>query len=266
MPSLIEIHMHTQNPKPSGWLGVPVHGLIYAALESAHPKLSKTVHEAQIKPFRVAGVQWQEDTVRFQVGILSDELKDVLQEALQAGTYAGEAHHTLNGEVLQQTVLQESTYSELYESHLVQGSLGRNLHFDFQSPVAFQQYGISMPFPVPRLMFLSLAQRFKHFGNLDLGEGLDHWVQESLSIQDFKLFPRKVYFKGMRDSTVMGSTGHISLFIQKPGVMEPPAVRMLTEYANYAGIGYKTTYGLGNVVASGWAFRNASMETASSAD
>ena len=46
--------------------------------------------------------------------------------------------------------------------------------------------------------------------------------------------------------------GEVKYVLARPGDVEPTFVRLLAEYANYAGVGYKTTFGLGHVEAWGW--------------
>lgn len=260
MPALLEVTLHPDAPRPRGLPGVSIHGLAFSALERAHPALSARVHAAPTKPFRVAGVTWTDDEVRFQVGVLSDELTSVLQDAFAPGVLAGRADDTLRGEVRASVITASASYRDLYERHLTRGSWGRALHWTLHTPLAFHQSGLDVPFPIPRLMYRNLQRRWEAFTDLHFGPHLEAWVEASVRVQDYKLFPRRVHFKGNRESELTGSVGNVTLWIARPGTYEPGALRLLSEYANYAGVGYKTTFGLGHVTVSGWRERETTPE------
>lgn len=255
MPALLEVTLGTLEPRPRGLLGVPLHGLVFAALERVNPALSARIHAAEVKPFRVGAAQWQDveggALVRFLLGVLDDELTDVLIGAFPTGSVQGDEEVTLRGEVLEVEVLARESYGALYARHAGSTS-GRNIHLRFTTPTTFQATGLDMPFPVPKTVFYGLQRRWETFSDLRFGEDLNGWVGRAVRVQDFQLRPRSVYFKGMRGSALTACVGEVQFTFARPGDIEPAFVRLLADYANFAGVGYKTTYGLGHVEAWGW--------------
>ncbi|MPY66372.1 CRISPR system precrRNA processing endoribonuclease RAMP protein Cas6 [Deinococcus sp. SDU3-2] len=255
MPALLEVTLGTTAPRPRGLLGVPLHGLVFAALEHLNPGLSAHLHAAEVKPFRVGAAQWQDveggAVVRFLLGALADDLTDVLLEAFTPGGTHGDENATLWGEVLDVEVLARETYAALYARH-AGGTSGRTIHLRFVTPTTFQATGLDMPFPVPKTVFYGLQRRWEAFSDLRFGEDLNGWVGRAVRVQDFQLRPRSVYFKGVREAALSACVGEVQFTLARPGDIEPAFVRLLADYANFAGVGYKTTYGLGHVEAWGW--------------
>lgn len=257
MPALLELTLGTTAPRPRGLLGVPLHGLVFAALECQDPVLSAQIHAAAVKPFRVGAAQWQEQdneggaVVRFLLGVLADDLTDVLLETFAPGSVHGDEDATLWGEVLSLEVLARETYEALYTRHAGNTS-GRTIHLRLLTPTTFQTTGLDLPFPVPKTVFYGLQRRWEAFSALRFGEDLNGWVGRAVRVQDFQLRPRSVHFKGMREAALSACVGEVQFTLARPGDIEPAFVRLLADYANFAGIGYKTTYGLGHVEAWGW--------------
>ncbi|SEJ94291.1 Uncharacterized conserved protein [Deinococcus reticulitermitis] len=256
MPALLEIELDTPHARPTGLLGVPLHGLIFSALERVNPALSTRIHEAEIKPFRIGQSRWDEGEdgpgqVRFQLGLLDDELLGYVLQALAPGSLHGDPDSTLRGEVrAARTALQES-YAALYARH-ASGTTGRQLRFEFLTPTTFRANDLDLPFPVPKTLFYGLQRRWEAFSDLHFGPELNDWISRAVRVQDFGLRPRRAHFKGMRNAALTACVGEVEYLIARPGDAEPTFARLLADYANYSGVGYKTAYGLGHVETSGW--------------
>lgn len=255
MPALLEVAIDTRQPRPSGLLGVPVHGLLFSALEAVSPALSVRVHSAEVKGFRIGQTRWVERPesaqVVFQVGVLDDALLDPLLEALTVGRTYGSGQTSLWGEVVDVQVTAQTSYDALYSQHAREVS-GRDLHLSFLTPTTFRTTDLDMPFPVPKTVFYGLQRRWEAFSDLRFGPELNDWVGRAVQVQDFQLKPRRVHFKGARGAAMTACIGQVKYVLARPGDAEPTFVRLLADYANYAGVGYKTTYGLGHVEARGW--------------
>ncbi|THF70971.1 CRISPR system precrRNA processing endoribonuclease RAMP protein Cas6 [Deinococcus sp. Arct2-2] len=261
MPALLEVTLHTPHARPTGLLGVPLHGLIFSALEAVSPALSAQIHAAQVKPFRIAQSWWEEGEglhrVTFQLGVLDDSLIDPMLAALAEGTEHGDPEATLRGVVVDLQVLAQESYEALYSRH-AQSVTGRQLSLRFLTPTTFRVTDLELPFPTPKTVFAGLQVRWEHFCDLHFGPDLNDWVSRAVRVQDFRLRSRTVYFKGMRGNAMSACVGDVDYSITRPGDAEPTFVRLLADYANYAGVGYKTTFGLGHVEAAGW--RDSALE------
>lgn len=263
MPTLLEVTLDVRSPRPGGLLGVPLHGLLFSALERVSPALSTRVHEAEVKGFRIGQTQWTDAgdsaQVVFQVGILDDALVDPLLSALVPGRWHGTEESTLVAAVQGVRIAAQESYGDLYARHAADVR-GRDLHLEFLTPVTFRTTDMDMPFPVPKTVYYGLQRRWEAFSDLQFGPELNDWVGRAVRVREYRLRPRSVHFKGARGAAMTGSVGEVQFQIARPGDAEPTFVRLLTEFANYAGVGYKTTYGLGHVEAWGWEERRADQE------
>jgi CRISPR-associated endoribonuclease Cas6 len=252
MPAVLHIHIAIECPPPKGWLGIPIHGLIFNALEQSCSSMATLLHNASQKPFRIARIQWDNTGLHFEVGILDDNLIPLFVNSFSVGKMVGALDRTLRGSVLKCDILQSCSYSKMYQNHLETGSVGREIHIDLHSPLCFHQSALDNPFPVPRLIYRSLSKRFSYFSHLPFSDTFESWVEASVRVADYQLSPQHVFFKGNQSSTLTGSIGWVKLRIMKINHHYSGYLRMLSEYAQYAGIGYKTTLGLGHVNTSGW--------------
>ena len=255
MPALLQVTLGTRQPRPSGLLGVPLHGLLFSALEAGSSALSAKLHAAQVKGFRIGQARWQDGDdgpqVVFQVGVLDDTLLDPLLDALSVGRTHGSEQASLRGEVLDAQVTAQTSHDAMYSRHAREVT-GRELHLAFLSPTTFRTTDLDMPFPVPKTVFYGLQRRWEAFSDLQFGPELNDWVGRAVQVHDFQLKPRRVHFKGARGAAMTACVGEVTYVLARPGDAEPTFVRLLAEYANYAGVGYKTTFGLGHVEAWGW--------------
>jgi len=255
MPALLEVTLHTEYPRPPGLLGVPLHGLLFHALERLDPDLSASIHAAQVKPFRIGQSDWQDgedmDRVVLQVGVLDDALLDILLEALAPETELGQSGDSLCGVIAEVQVTAQESYAAMYSRH-AEAVSGRHFTMQFLTPTTFRTTELDMPFPVPKTVFFGLQRRWETLCDLHFGESLNDWVGRAVRVQDFRLRSRSVHFKGMRGAAVTACVGEVDYLLNYPGSAEPMFVRLLADYANYAGVGYKTAYGLGHVEVGGW--------------
>lgn len=183
--------------------------------------------------------------------MLDDALLEKLLEALAPGTLHGNADSSLPGEIVDVCTIRQESYGAMHARHALTVT-GRRLHFGFMTPTTFKTTNMDMPFPVPKTVFYGLQQRWEAFSDLHFGPALTDWVSRAVHVEDFRLFPRRAHFKGMRGATLSACVGEVEYQIARPGDSEPMFVRLLADYANYSGVGYKTAYGLGHVETGGW--------------
>lgn len=260
MPALLEVTLSAHTPRPAGLLGVPLHGLLFSALERVSPSLSAQLHAAEVKGFRVGQAQWTDDAggaqLIFQVGVLDDTLLEPLLSALTPGRDHGSAEMTLRATTQSVRVTAQESYGDLYARHAADVR-GRDLHLSFLTPTTFRTTDLDMPFPVPKTLYYGLQRRWEAFSDLHFGPEFNDWVGRAVRVRDYRLRPRNVHFKGARGAAMTASLGEVHYQLARPGDAEPTFVRLLTEFANYAGVGYKTTFGLGHVETWGWEERGA---------
>jgi CRISPR-associated endoribonuclease Cas6 len=252
MPALLEFSLQTISPRPSGLLGIPLHGLVFAALEQRNPTLSARIHAAEVKPFRIGQSRWQGGEgdgpaqLDVQLGLLDDTLLPALLGALEVGSRHGQPDTSLRAQVMAARLVTQRSYDDLYQQY-ASGMGGRELHMQFLTPTTFRTTDLDMPFPVPKTVFYGLQRRWEAFSDVHFGPELNDWIGRAVRVRDFQLRPRTVHFKGARGASMTACVGEVTYQLARPGDAMPAFVRLLADYANYAGVGYKTTYGLGHV-------------------
>jgi len=135
-----------------------------------------------------------------------------------------------------------SEYRQLWE----EASAARRITMEFLSPTTFRHGDVNLPLPVPRLIFAGLAAKWRHFApDYPLHPDLDEFIEKHVALAEFNIKSalldygrnrKYVGFKGRCSFIVSGSDEHKELAKQ---------VSMLADYAFYAGIGQKTTMGMG---------------------
>lgn len=257
MPALFQVSVTPETPeKPNGWLGLFLYHGLQALIEQHSLQEAKRLSTGSIKPFRIGAITWQDPLheedraeVQFQLAVLDDDLIEAVSQLLHAGQAFGQEEALLSGEIKSCELLTQTTYTQLYERHATEVR-GRHLHFTFLSPTTFSSE-ISMPFPLPRIAFYRLQETWESWSNLHFGN-LNDWIARAVNVKDFRLYPRTVYLRGMRGGAVTAAVGEVTYEIAYPGDVEPQFIRLLADYAHFAGLGAHTIYGLGHVQVSGW--------------
>jgi CRISPR-associated endoribonuclease Cas6 len=134
---------------------------------------------------------------------------------------------------------------ELYESRMLANNLPRSFTLQFHSPTTFRSGGQNMPFPLPRFVFLTLAEKWNRYSPVHLGEKVAPMLAERVLLTKYDLRTRMLDFGRYRQVGFIGrcefhiETNKDDLWRQIP--------HLLADFAFYAGVGYKTTMGMGQV-------------------
>jgi CRISPR-associated endoribonuclease Cas6 len=134
---------------------------------------------------------------------------------------------------------------ELYESHVLANNLPRSFTLQFHSPTTFRSGGQNMPFPLPRFIFLTLAEKWNRYSPVHLGEEIAPMLAERVQLARYDLRTRMLDFGRYRQ---VGFTGRCEFRIEaKKDDLWGKIPHLLADFAFYAGVGYKTTMGMGQV-------------------
>jgi CRISPR-associated endoribonuclease Cas6 len=128
------------------------------------------------------------------------------------------------------------TYTQLYEQA---SESDRILNFTFATPVAFRQGGYDTVLPSKECVFNSLISRWNKYSGIEFS----NIPVESIYPSFFNI---QTEVLSNYDSKFIGCIGEISYRIL--GDVEPIAIRQinaLADFALYAGVGRKTTMGMG---------------------
>lgn len=226
-------------PDHYGHGGQAVYGLALEVLRSLDPQLARHIHDSDgPKPLSASPLERNGDDYRFSIGALTRECLGALVGALGEAAeqerlaLAGAEAHVTNVEVI------STTYEKLHD----RASQGNHVNLDFLSPTLFRRSGQSLVLPLPELVFASLLRTWNAFSPLQLPpyETVD---LQTLMIAQHRLHTRMTDFGSYR---LVGFLGEVRYLIPRdtPALFRH-AINCLADYAFFAGVGYRTTMGMG---------------------
>lgn len=138
-----------------------------------------------------------------------------------------------------------TTYDDLMQIPQQSDCPRRALTLHYLSPTAFRSQGILLLFPEPRLVFGSLARRWTKFAPTATPPEFAEYLTRGIGVHSYSLSTKQVRF-GMRGE-FNAFQGHCRYaFLAQDPVMQVWAYR-LSQFANFAGVGWRTAMGLGQV-------------------
>jgi CRISPR-associated endoribonuclease Cas6 len=137
---------------------------------------------------------------------------------------------------------QRSTYAELHNL-LQKHEAAPKVCLLFASPTAFRSQGQTVLLPLPRLVLSSLWERWQHYAPYQLDVS---WLDELIAGVDISRYKLKTQMMDFRSYRQLGFIGECEFGARRDVSEEGLSLlRMLIEFALFAGVGYKTTMGLG---------------------
>ncbi|HIK08919.1 MAG TPA: CRISPR system precrRNA processing endoribonuclease RAMP protein Cas6 [Oscillatoriaceae cyanobacterium M33_DOE_052] len=123
----------------------------------------------------------------------------------------------------------------------------KRLKLQFATPTAFAQQGVTLPLPVPTLMFRSWLERWNEFAPIYLGsDDLLGYLCGAIMLKQHKIQTRSFQ---LPRGYVNGFTGEVTLQVMNGA--EPLLANvadLLVVYAKFAGTGIKTRLGMGHTL------------------
>jgi CRISPR-associated endoribonuclease Cas6 len=121
--------------------------------------------------------------------------------------------------------------------------LDRQVTLEFVSPTAFKSKEMTVPVPLPGLVFGSLVERWNAFSPLTLSPEMRRYGEEVMAISRYRLESRPVVAKdgGQR----IGGVGYVTYRALSGDRYWLGLMNMLADFALYSGIGSQTATGMG---------------------
>lgn len=140
----------------------------------------------------------------------------------------------------------QTGYEELASAHLLPGkSPPRRVELEFTAPTAFRSGGKTLPLPLPDLVYGGLVEKWNEFSPVAVSDETRRFAEESMAINRYKLSTRAIAAKGR--SIQIGFVGHCRYIALNKDRYWLGVIQLLSDYAFYAGVGYQTTRGMGQV-------------------
>ncbi|MEZ0344243.1 MAG: CRISPR system precrRNA processing endoribonuclease RAMP protein Cas6 [Caldimicrobium sp.] len=115
--------------------------------------------------------------------------------------------------------------------------------FRFLTPISFKKGDVDYPLPDPKIVFKSLLNKWNYFSPIKISYDLGPALEEKLYIVHTSIKTYKIELS--LGSAITGFVGKVIYGGKKLTEEEVKWLTILGNFANFAGIGRKTTMGLG---------------------
>ena len=258
---VLDLRARDEAPLPP-FLGKSTHALFLRLIDAVDPPTSARLHgEAEVKPFTVSDVlglplrgkarhitAGQECLLRFTSyeASLSSLLTSAVPASLPAVVEIADGSFSIDATYLEDSLhplCGQTSYGELAERHLLRGrKVSPHVRLFFASPTTFRSAGKNVPLPLPGLVFGSLVDRWNAFSPVTLPAEVRAYAEEYMAISQCHVRTSTVDIAGGRQVGFTGACAYVALDTDPYWLR---IVHLLSAFAFFSGVGYKTTMGLG---------------------
>ncbi len=223
-----------------------IHGLFFNILPE---DMVKELHpHSRVKPFSLwSNVPFFKEGKVEKIVIEISFLKEEFLPKLLASYLLGNEEISLNGIKLTKGVRPYfkreflKSYGNIYEYAPAENTIV----LDFLTPTTFKKGDFDYPLPEPSLVFKSLIRKWVAFSNYPLTENLREILEKGIFISGAWI--KTVKFPLSPQAKIVGFTGRVVFYIDSSKKEILKWLNTLAFFGEYAGIGRKTTMGLGKV-------------------
>jgi len=260
--------------------GPALHGVFFSWLKSVNPMLAAELHNAKsAKPFTVSNLQTGDGaeapalfmptreivldtnkTYWFRLTSLDKRLSELLLErfykqpplSLEVFKHffrvekviAEQSEHPWAGSSSWQELAQANFFADTAST-----SSSSRVKLIFFSPTTFKARERFFPVPMPAQTFISLAARWNSFSPVPLDPSFGAFLDESVAINAYNLQTELVTMEGAkRGAKMVCFRGWCEYASFERESEWNAALKMLAQFAFFAGVGYKTTMGFGQTL------------------
>jgi len=248
VPVKFRVHLIAQEEiKTSELTPDRLHGLFFSLLGR---NLAEILHkDYSVKPFSI----WNREIFRtegkflkisLEIAFLSDEL---FPQFLSSYILSQKKHIEINGHPLLKSKKPyiRKNWILTYQSLLADASPEKTIVFDFKTPVSFKKYKIDYPLPDPFLVFKSLFTKWNRYSDLKAPDDVMQVIKSRIAVSGAWLKTKKVEFAKL--GKIVGFTGRVVYWVDVNDTETLKWVNALARFAEFAGVGRKTTMGFGKV-------------------
>lgn len=247
-------------------LGRAAHAVLLRQLGQQQPALAERLHNWQgPKPFTCSGVfggARHEDQLLANPGdglwLRYTALTAELSTALLAGPppshidLAG-TRMTVTGWTAEANAHARAaniSYEALAAPYLLSRERAeRRITLRFVSPTAFKSHGQVVTLPLPASVFGGLIEKWNTYAPIALPPETKRFAEACLAISRYRLRTAVLRGKGSGDeiARISGFVGEVSYVATNPDRYWLGLINLLSDFAFFAGVGYQTTQGMGQV-------------------
>ncbi|MEI6044743.1 MAG: CRISPR system precrRNA processing endoribonuclease RAMP protein Cas6 [Chloroflexota bacterium] len=254
--------------------GPAIHGFFFHWLTGEKPEMASKLHDLNgPKPFTVSGVQRglpqtdkptdsANNSYWFRLTSMDEQLSELLLKRFGRNL-------PLHLEVLGSSFeIEEVTadsrehswaatisWKELMNMSVADASsnpIGKafKTQLFFYSPTTFKSEGRSLPLPLPNQTFRSLVTRWNNFSQLPLDPAFFDFLEEDLVISGYDLRSELALMEGSRrGAKLLCFRGWCEYSAFTSEIRWMQILRLMSYFAFFSGVGYKTTMGFGQTIA-----------------
>lgn len=230
----INFLIHHQEQLPAT-IGRAIHALFFKWIEKGNSEIAQKIHEQDIVPFTLSSHYLTHKKTKIQINLLQKFLLSPLLIGIKQdlGTSIDIANTTCK--ISHQVDLMASnSYLKLTEI-----DVNQSIILNFLSPTSFKQQKQIQLFLTPELVFNSLLRKWNNFAPNDLHFPEIQW--EGI----VTAFDLKTHALKMEGGAELGSQGWVKYKFCNSE--QAKIASILSQFAFYAGVGRKTTMGMGQV-------------------
>ena len=256
-------------------LGRAVHAWFLDRVRAADPALAEELHGGQGgRPFTVSdltgfknlsgreAILSPEKTYTLRVTSFAPQLSALLQEQVLPApperVTLADAPLRVTGSTTDPAAhpwAAVETFEGLVQRFTLASRLPRSVGLRFASPTTFRVTGRkrTVPLPLPQWVFGGLLDRWNAFAPIQLHPDVRRFAEECLVVSSYRLETRRVAFgpEGKRGS-YLGFVGRCRYYIEVPDRYWMGLIHLLAGFSLFAGVGPRTTLGLGQAKLVDW--------------
>jgi len=239
----------------NNYAGKKIHGWFFKILKEADEEISKELHgNISDKSFTVSSFlghnvsrpieirKGEEYTIR--ITLLEDRLFELFTnqifetKMLDENVRIEDVTFSVDGYTIDQMHKWSGFISE--EELFKMDNTDNMIKMKFYTPTSFRIGDLHLRAPEPDKVFTSILRKFNKYSSIKIDEKISEKFK-AIRIIEQDVFQKKVYFK---DFFIQGFVG--TVIFQIPDDKELlTAANVLSRFAFYSGVGYKSTMGLG---------------------
>jgi len=251
----IELHLESKTENPSLITPDVLHGFLF----NLFPKnIAENLHKpSKYKPFciwapkifkfyRSSASENEEDhkSLRITISFLKDDLlSPFLLELIEKRKNLFLGPYTVSIIFQPGKLIKHDEYKSFEELTKVEPKT--YLYFQIITPISFKKGEIDYPLPDPKIFFKSLINKWNYFSPFRVEVDLRKVLEEKLCIVYSKIRTYKIHLS--LGSAITGFKGKIVFYGKKLTEDELKWLNILGYFSRFAGVGRKTTMGLGMV-------------------
>lgn len=139
----------------------------------------------------------------------------------------------------------QASTQDLLVTHSLGTDSSRRIPMRFASATTFRSQGHNIPFPLPELVFGSLVSKWNEFAPVALHPDARRFAGERIVASKYKLRSKYVQFGNSERGAAVGAVGTCRYHVMSGDRYWNNVIRTLAAFAFFAGVGARTTVGLG---------------------